>query len=64
MSIFKNFFSTSDPYQELTSLQKAQEILDERFKRKQIDNETYKKKSLEFMLKKEKLEKKIEKINK
>lgn len=64
MGIFSDLFSKQNYEAELESLLKAQEILDERFKKKQVSNETYSKKSLEFMKKREKLEKKIEKANK
>ena len=64
MNVFSNLFNKNDPIVELESLIKSQQILDERFKKKQVSNETYKQKSLEFMLRKEKLEKKIEKMNK
>ena len=60
--IFDKLFNNSKNLEEeLKSIIKAQEILDDRFKKKQISNETYKQKSLEFMLKKEKIENKLNK---
>lgn len=64
MSIFDNFFNKGNPEEELKGLIKAQEILDERFKKKQVSPETYKKKSLEFMEKRDRLQKRIDKLSK
>lgn len=48
---------------ELKGLESAQKALDDRFEKKQVSNETYRQKSMEFMLKKEKIEKKLSKLN-
>lgn len=50
----KNFLE-----EELKNLEKAQEILNKRFEKKEVSKEIYKQKSLEFMLKKEKIMKKL-----
>ena len=63
MGIFDRFMKNIDPEEELKGIIKAQEMLDERFKKKEVSNETYKQKSLEFMLKKEKIQKKLDKVN-
>ena len=64
MGLFNNLFSSNiDPIKELESLEKSQKLLDERFEKKQISNETYKQKSLSNMYKREKLEKRIKKNN-
>lgn len=59
--IFHKLFTKNNLKEELKSIVKAQEILDDRFTKKQISNETYKQKSLEFMLRKEKIENKLSK---
>lgn len=64
MGFFDNLFNKGNPEEELKGLVKAQEILDERFKKKQVSPETYKQKSLEFMKKRDNLQKRIDKINK
>lgn len=64
MGIFDNLFNKGNPEEELKGLVKAQEILDERFKKKQISPETYKQKSLKFMEQRDKLQKRIDKLNK
>lgn len=64
MSIFDNLFKKVNPEEELKGLVKAQEILDERYNKKQVSPETYKQKSLEFMEKRDKLQKRIDKQNK
>ena len=60
MGILSNFFSKTDPEEELKGLIKAQELLDERFKKKQVSNEVYKEKSLNFMERRDKLQKLID----
>lgn len=58
------FFKTQEQLEEeLRGLEKAQEALDERFKKKQVSNETYKQKSVEFMLRREKIQKKLDSKN-
>lgn len=59
--MFNNLFKKTNLEEELKSIIKAQEILDDRFNKKQISSETYKQKSLDFMLKKEKIESKLNK---
>ena len=59
--IFNNLFKKPNLEEELKSIIKAQEILDDRFKKKQVSSETYRQKSLEFMLRKEKIESKLNK---
>lgn len=63
MGILDVFFSSSNLEEELKGIEKAQEALDERLKKRQISNETYRQKSMEFMLKKEKIEKKLNRKN-
>ena len=50
--------------EELKGLAKAQEAMDERFNKKQILPEVYKQKSLEFMEKRERIQKKLSKFDK
>ena len=49
--------------EELKGLESAQKALDERFEKRQVSNETYRQKSMEFMLKREKIQKKLSKLN-
>ena len=64
MGLFDAFFKTSAQLEEeLKGLEKAQKALDERFEKKQVSNETYKQKSLEFRMKQEKIQKKLDKKN-
>ena len=64
MGLFDMFFkSEMQLEEELRGLEKAQEALDERFNKKQVSNETYKQKSMEFMLKREKIQKKLDRKN-
>ena len=64
MGLFDMFFKSEMQLEEvLRGLEKAQEALDERFNKKQVSNETYKQKSMEFMLKREKIQKKLDRKN-
>ena len=54
-------FNKKDPKNELEGLEKAQQILDERFKKGQILPEAYQKQCLEFQKRREKYEKKLKK---
>lgn len=64
MGLFDFFSVDKDKLEkELKGLESAQKALDERFEKKQVSNETYRQKSMEFMLKKEKIEKKLSKLN-
>lgn len=64
MGIFDMFFKNeSQLEEELKGLEKAQKALDERFEKKQVSNETYKQKSMEFRLKQEKIQRKLDKKN-
>lgn len=64
MGLFDFFSVDKDKLEkELKGLESAQKALDERFEKKQVSNETYRQKSMEFMLKKEKIEKKLNKLN-
>ena len=56
--------SNVDPQKELAGLLKAQELLNQRFERKQISNESYLKTAEDLRKKIEKCNKKIEKLNK
>ena len=64
MGIF-NFFNVDKDKleEELKGLESAQKALDERFEKRQVSNETYRQKSMEFMLKREKIQKKLSKLN-
>lgn len=65
MGLFSNFFQSEEMLEEeLKGLIKAQEAMDERFKKRQITPEMYKQKSLEFMEKREKIQKKLSKFDK
>lgn len=64
MGLFDMFFKTQIQLEEeLKGLERAQQALDQRFEKKQVSNETYKQKSMEFMLKREKIEKKLNSKN-
>ena len=58
------FVSKEALEEELKGLAKAQEAMDERFNKKQILPEVYKQKSLEFMEKRERIQKKLSKFDK
>ena len=69
MGLFGNFFSKKNAQEQLNEideqlkgLAKAQELLDQRFNKKEISNELYKQKSLEFLSKKDKLQSKRDKL--
>lgn len=65
MGFFSGLFVSKEALEEeLKGLTKAQEAMDERFNKKQILPEVYKQKSLEFMEKREKIQKKLSKFNK
>ena len=60
MGFFSGLFVSKEALEEeLKGLAKAQEAMDERFNKKQILPEVYKQKSLEFMEKRERIQKKI-----
>ena len=61
MGFFSGLFVSKE---ELKGLAKAQEAMDERFNKKQILPEVYKQKSLEFMEKRERIQKKLSKFDK
>ncbi len=64
MEIFDFFNVDKDKLEEeLKGLESAQKALDERFEKRQVSNETYRQKSMEFMLKREKIQKKLSKLN-
>ena len=63
MGILDLFCHKENLEEELKGLIKAQELLDDRYNKRQVSPEFYKQKSLEFMLKKEKKEKKLSKEN-
>ncbi len=64
MGIFDFFNVDKDKLEEeLKGLESAQKALDERFEKRQVSNETYRQKSMEFMLKREKIQKKLSKLN-
>lgn len=64
MGIFDFFNVNKDKLEEeLKGLESAQKALDERFEKRQVSNETYRQKSMEFMLKREKIQKKLSKLN-
>lgn len=58
------FLDRKDPKTELEGLQRAQQILDERYKMGQVDVSVYQKQCLEFQKRREKCEKKLKKQNK
>lgn len=63
MGILDLFSHKENLEEELKGLIKAQELLDDRYNKRQVSPEFYKQKSLEFMLRKEKIEKKLSKEN-
>lgn len=65
MRFFSGLFVSKEALEEeLKGLAKAQEAMDERFNKKQILPEVYKQKSLEFMEKRERIQKKLSKFDK
>lgn len=65
MGFFSGLFVSKKALEEeLKGLAKAQEAMDERFNKKQILPEVYKQKSLEFMEKRERIQKKLSKFDK
>ncbi len=65
MGFFSELFVSKEALEEeLKGLAKAQEAMDERFNKKQILPEVYKQKSLEFMEKRERIQKKLSKFDK
>ena len=58
-----NFFKRENPKNELEGLDRALEILNDRFEKKQITLEQYQKQCLEFAKKREKYEKMLAKQN-
>ena len=65
MGFFSELFVSKEALEEeLKGLAKAQEAMDERFNKKQILSEVYKQKSLEFMEKRERIQKKLSKFDK
>lgn len=65
MGLFSGLFVSKEALEEeLKGLTKAQESMDERFNKKQILPEVYKQKSLEFMEKRERIQKKLSKFDK
>ncbi len=58
------FLDRKDPKTELEGLEKAQQILDERYKRGQVIDTVYQKQCLEFQKRREKYEKSLKKRNK
>ena len=65
MGFFSGLFVSKEALdEELKGLAKAQEAMDERFNKKQILPEVYKQKSLEFMEKRERIQKKLSKFDK
>lgn len=65
MGFFNGLFVSKEALEEeLKGLAKAQEAMDERFNKKQILPEVYKQKSLEFMEKRERIQKKLSKFDK
>lgn len=65
MEFFSGLFVSKEALEEeLKGLAKAQEAMDERFNKKQILPEVYKQKSLEFMEKRERIQKKLSKFDK
>lgn len=57
------FLDRKNPKTELEGLDRAQQILDERYKRGQVLPEVYTKQCLEFQKRREKYEKKLKKTN-
>ena len=65
MGFFSGLFVSKEALEEeLKGLAKAQEAKDERFNKKQIIPEVYKQKSLEFIEKRERIQKKLSKFDK
>lgn len=65
MGLFSGLFVSKEALEEeLKGLTNAQEAMDERFNKKQILPEVYKQKSLEFMEKRERIQKKLSKFDK
>lgn len=65
MGFFSGLFVSKEALEEeLKGLTKVQEAMDERFNKKQILPEVYKQKSLEFMEKRERIQKKLSKFDK
>lgn len=65
MGLFSGLFVSKEALEEeLKGLTKAQEAMDERFNKRQILPEVYKQKSLEFMEKRERIQKKLSKFDK
>lgn len=58
------FLDRKDPKTELEGLEKAQQILDERYKRGQVIDTVYQKQCLEFQKRREKYVKSLKKRNK
>ena len=56
---FNFLFMRKDPKTELEGLDRAQQILDERYQRHQVPEEVYRKQCLEFQKRREKYEKKL-----
>lgn len=56
---FDWLFMRKDPKTELEGLDRAQQILDERYQRHQVPEEVYRKQCLEFQKRREKYEKKL-----
>ena len=61
---FKKEESNIDPRKELEGLLKAQELLNQRFEKKQVTNEAYLKTAEDLRKKIEKCNKRIENLNK
>ncbi len=58
------FLDRKDPKTELEGLDRAQAILDERYRRHQVSDDVYRIQSLEFHKRREKYEKKLKKQGK
>ncbi len=58
------FFNRKDPKTELEGIERAIEILNDRYEKKQVPIEVFRKKSFEFAKKKEKCLKKLAKAEK
>lgn len=56
---FDWLFMRKDPKTELEGLDRAQQILDERYQKHQVPEEVYRKQCLEFQKRREKYEKKL-----
>lgn len=52
-------FERKDPKNELEGLERAQQILDERYQRHQVPEEVYRRQCMEFQKRREKYEKKL-----